>query len=281
MKLKFITMGAFIALATTSISAQGFKVGVEAGYDNVKFTSKEEYTEVDFYYDERESDVDEYENSLNGFHIGPTFNFDFGKDASGLGLKVGLFWQHASGKDFIYEGCENKSEYDEIQEDEEEWCGKWKSVMKHDAILLPIRLSYTYMLNDNFGVYAFAGPKLEIGVNLKNKNVWKDCEDDDVDKYVDIYNYFNGKYKYKEDGKDVTESEDNEDAEADLNRFNIDLGLGFGVTYKNMYVQFSYDWGLLNRCKEKSGGESNGYYKYSWEEKMHNKNMAVSVGVTF
>ena len=78
---------------------------------------------------------------------------------------------------------------------------------------VPIKAKYYFPLNNEFNLFALAGPTLALGLSATNK--------------------YNGQ------SKDLYDS--------DLKRFDIKFGLGAGICY-NDQIEFrlGYDWGLLN-----------------------------------
>ena len=126
--MKKITLFLAMALATLSVSAQGVKVGAEAGYDCVIETVK----------------MGGYKGSgsINGFHVGPVFHFGFSEN---LGIKSGLLYHYAA--------------------DGVKVLGEKTSTRMH-TLQIPVQFAYTYNFSDNFGIYGFAGPKFDIGIAL-------------------------------------------------------------------------------------------------------------------
>ena len=126
--MKKITLFLAMALATLSVSAQGVKIGAEAGYDCVIETVK----------------MGGYKGSgsINGFHVGPIFHFGFSEN---LGIKSGLLYHYAA------DGAKAFGE---------------KTSTRMHTLQIPVQFAYTYNFSDNFGIYGFAGPKFDIGVAL-------------------------------------------------------------------------------------------------------------------
>jgi len=87
---------------------------------------------------------------------------------------------------------------------------------------IPVRLTYTYPVADNFKVFGFAGPKFVYQIAATQKT-------DDA-KAVNLF-----------------------DINPDAKRFDIKAGLGAGVNISNFLVKVGYDWGLLDMSQKVEG----------------------------
>ena len=113
------------------------------------------------------------------------------------------------------------------------------------TLSVPIDLKYAYNFNDNFRVYAFAGPRVAVGVAFYNVAKFQG----ESEKSDDMYG---------EDGM--------------YSRFDLQLGLGAGIQYKRVSLELGYDWGMLNRIKsEYTDGEGS----------MKRNIFTVGLGVSF
>ncbi|MDR1652690.1 MAG: PorT family protein [Prevotellaceae bacterium] len=101
------------------------------------------------------------------------------------------------------------------------------------ALDVPVRVTYTYPISDNFKVFGFAGPKFVYALAGQSKMSFKGV--DDADEEEPIYWY----------GKDKEDR-----FSLDLNPFDIKLGVGAGVNISNILVKVGYDWGMLNAAKK-------------------------------
>lgn len=197
--LKFL-MAAVVVLIAVNASAQ---IDVKVGFVSSNIKEK---------YDGETWDP----GAFSGSKIGVDYNIAL--DTKGFALRPGLNYT------FL-----NKSEKEDGA----------KASMTYHLVNVPVDLKYQYSFNDDFGIYAVAGPRIVVGISAIEK--YKDGSD----KYT--INAYTGKWKEKEDGQ--TESGKDKE-EAYLNRFDIQLGVGIGLQYRAVSLEFGYDWGLLNGLKK-------------------------------
>lgn len=107
------------------------------------------------------------------------------------------------------------------------------------SLEIPVRASYLLDLGV-VGLFAYAGPVFELG--LVNKSSFTIGDNTTTSNY------------YGED--------------ASLNRFDILIGGGLGLTYGQLYLKCGYDYGLLNLSKVDG-------------LKIHNAGLKAGLGVTF
>lgn len=107
------------------------------------------------------------------------------------------------------------------------------------SLEIPVRASYLLDLGV-VGLFAYAGPVFELG--LVNKSSFTIGDNTTTSNY------------YGED--------------ASLNRFDILIGGGLGLTYGQLYLKCGYDYGLLNLSKVDG-------------LKVHNAGLKAGLGVTF
>lgn len=95
---------------------------------------------------------------------------------------------------------------------------------KH-TVDIPVRLAATFPLVNGVSAFAFGGPNFNIGIadNIK----------------VSALGLSSTTNLYSDNDLDIKYS-----------RFDVQLGAGVGLKYKNFGVKASYDWGLLNRLKD-------------------------------
>ncbi|MDR3653878.1 MAG: outer membrane beta-barrel protein [Paludibacter sp.] len=111
---------------------------------------------------------------------------------------------------------------------------------------IPLRLTYTYPLNKNLKIFGFAGPNLNIGLFQNMKITSTQTYDSSNPFYVqprsvDLYNGSDPVYQ--------------------LNRLNLQIGLGGGVQWKKYQLKAGYDFGLNNLNKLSSGNlNQKGWY---------------------
>ena len=202
--MKKITLFFAMALAALSVSAQGLKFGAEIGYA----------------HDIMKMKIGGLKGSdgINGIQVGPVLHYGFDEH---LGIKTGLLYKYAGEKVL------------EIND--------YKTSKRFHDLTIPVQFVYTHNFSDNFGIYGFVGPKLNLGLSYIDRN---------KEEKVYKYNHYNGKAKF--DGEDVSDK----NHEGDTKRFDVKLGFGVGVNFlKNFYGQLSIDFGLLNRIKDNKDAE--------------------------
>ncbi len=258
MKKKFL----LIALATafvTSAYASKVNIGVEAGYDFSHYRMSQETevkgggvtafegiyqysTVIDYISEVYQGDkrVSREKKSvstgrtpqMNGFHVGPTFDVRF-SDRMGLGLRFALEYQFLTTPGQIFD-----------TKDAREINAKVKDVVTYatyqHSLLLPVRLSYTFNLGENWNIWVMTGPELEIGLSSTFNVKYNSRYSIDGKSHIEKYDAYTGKSYL--DGNDITEGE----PQAELNRCNLTWGLGAGFGYKNFNFSVVYDFGLEN-----------------------------------
>jgi len=111
---------------------------------------------------------------------------------------------------------------------------------------IPLRLTYTYPLSKSLKVFGFAGPNLNIGLFQNMKITSSQTYDSSSPFYVlprsiDLYN--------------------GNDSEYQLNRLNLQIGVGGGVQWKKYQLKAGYDFGINNLNKTSAGNlYQKGYY---------------------
>lgn len=150
---------------------------------------------------------------MNGFEIGVDYDIRIAR--SGFSVRPGVFYNYF-GKSTKDQGFTSKERYHFLN--------------------VPVDFKYEFRLGDEWGIYAVAGPKLVIG--MAGKNIYEG----DGDK--ETINVFTGKYEYDVEG-DVEKG----DESAFLNRPDVQIGVGLGVEYDRISLEFGYDWGLMNILK--------------------------------
>lgn len=219
-----------LSLVAMSAAAQ---FSVKAGYANTAFRMKGEESE-----------------STNGFKVGAAY--DIALPVKGLSLRPGV--------DYVFAA------------DIEKRSSLLKTTVMEHSIAIPVDLKYAFRISDSFRIYAFAGPGFSVGLAMPVKYEFSGSFEHfglgDVYGYIshDLYS-----------GETKTNLSDevlntvpfpgymNQDT---YSRFDITMGLGVGVEYKRLFLEFDYDFGLLDR-----------YKKYSGKERRDQ--LAVAVGVTF
>ena len=119
-----------------------------------------------------------------------------------------------------------------------------KSTFTEIALNVPIMANYTYALNRDSKVFAFAGPTFQLGLSSKTHTV--------------------------DTGVLNAESDADHYADGDFNKFNIYVGGGVGAEFAKIVITLGYDYGLMNLY---AGSTENTYY--------HRANLHLGVGYAF
>lgn len=255
MKKKILLIA--LAMASVSLYAGKFNIGVEAGYDFSHYRSKTTVTTYDasnvktkvaetyhhakvidetvkYYENDKEVRKDKKSTStgrlpqMHGFHVGPTFDWRF-SDRMGLGLRFALDYQFLSTAGEIYDKKDTRQLYKD---------NDLKRHTYYHALNLPIRLSYTFNLPQDWHIWVMTGPKFDIGLSFKSTGDALVDDGKTIKKGEVEVNYFSGEVKIN--GK----TRDDDTDENKHERFGCTWGIGFGVGYKNFNFSAVYDFGL-------------------------------------
>lgn len=104
---------------------------------------------------------------------------------------------------------------------------------------IPVRLTYTLPIFWGIKIFAYAGPNINIGLAQTEDVKFTPSVLDPAPTNPLIYPV-TGSYNLYENN---------------LNRFNIQLGAGGGLQWKNYRVKSGYDWGLNNVSRNKNRPE--------------------------
>ncbi|MBO7069861.1 MAG: PorT family protein [Bacteroidales bacterium] len=124
-----------------------------------------------------------------------------------------------------------------------------KTVFTEIALNAPVMVNYTYALNRDAKVFAYAGPTFQLGLSSKSVNNTK------ADTAI---------------GSGSSNSTKDYYADGDYNKFNIYLGGGVGAEFAKVLVTIGYDYGLMNLY---AGSTENTNY--------HRANLHIGVGYAF
>lgn len=118
---------------------------------------------------------------------------------------------------------------------------------------VPVRLIYTYPLSKKLKFFGFAGPNLNIGLfqNLKITSTQTYSTTDPLYIQPRSINVYTGS-----------------DQDYQLNRLNLQIGLGGGVQWKKFSLKSGYDFGLNNLNRLDTGS-------------MHQGGWYVTLGISF
>lgn len=111
---------------------------------------------------------------------------------------------------------------------------------------IPVRLIYNYPLNKNLKIFGFGGPNLNIGLFQNMKITSTQTYPSTSPFYVQprSVNVYNGS-----------------DPDYQLNRLNLQIGLGGGVQWKKYQLKAGYDFGINNLNRLDTGKlNQNGWY---------------------
>jgi hypothetical protein len=104
-------------------------------------------------------------------------------------------------------------------------------------VYVPVDVKYAYDINSSLSVYAFAGPRFDVGLISRST--------DKYDGYKDSSDKYSGERKITYKGETTTVEGDPE-----YKRFDLKIGLGTGVRFKKVSFEIGYDFGLINRYIE-------------------------------
>ena len=93
---------------------------------------------------------------------------------------------------------------------------------------LPLQLQLSFPVDNVLNLFAFAGPNLNFGISQQTINI-TNIGSSEIKTTYDRYK---------------TETDD--DGVYDVNRFDLQLGLGAGAQYNNVQLRVGYNWGLVD-----------------------------------
>ena len=164
----------------------------------------------------------------NGFYAGASFNVALpGGLAVAPGLYASLITNTSEGGVSLFGVSQNS-----------------KSTFTEIALNVPVMANYTYALNRDAKVFAYAGPTFQLG--LSSKTVTENS------------------------GVVTGTSTSDHYADGDFNKFNVYVGGGVGAEFAKILVTVGYDYGLMNLY---AGSTDNTYY--------HRANLHIGVGYAF
>ncbi len=150
------------------------------------------------------------DKSLDGFHVGGLLTYNINDR---FGVQTGLLYSSASGVRVPQDQVHIKK------------LGTWhQTKTEFDALDIPLRVIYSYMLAEEFYIQLFLGPNFNWGLNRKENT-----------------EYFTNDKKYKTNiGKNIYKTDN-------YSQLDMQIGGGIGLQWKGIGLSFTYDWGLLNR----------------------------------
>ena len=152
------------------------------------------------------------DENLNGFHIGPAAEID---------IQGPISLQYA----LMYNYLRNSSEATVVGQTVE-------STTTAHTLDLPIRLTAKMALGEGLNLFVFGGPNFNYAISQKTKGSITGAVDTSIEG-DNIYKdeYASGKKTYSP--------------------FDLQLGVGAGLGFKDISVRVSYDWGMLDRDNRK------------------------------
>jgi len=148
-------------------------------------------------------------DAVNGFQVGPMAEINL---QGNLNLQYGLLYTYL------------KDSYSPDYGLYDTYTGHFLDV--------PIRLKADFPVTNNFSFFAFGGPNFQLGLAQNTEEV---TEFDNGDVLVENFNRYENDY--------------DDNGEPDLNRFNLQFGVGGGIQFQNIQLKLGYDWGLLDLDK--------------------------------
>lgn len=110
------------------------------------------------------------------------------------------------------------------------------------SLNIPVRLNYTLPIFWNMKVFGYAGPNFIIGIAEPMTVTNAKFDNQLTDTYWDI------------------KSENYDNYSRETKRFDIQLGAGGGIQWRQYRVKSGYDWGILNASKIGGYQHNNGWY---------------------
>lgn len=169
---------------------------------------------------------------LNGFNAGFMFQQQLYK---GLVLVSGLQYQFTMNKmDYYHESLGEVDLYS----------------MSHN-LRVPVKFGFSTPFAGNWSFTVFGGPSLDFNVAYTEK-----FKNDDGD-YLQ-FDLINGVCKYDIEGHSDSKTDDEFKK---YNCFDVPLGIGTIVKYKNFGMKFEYEWGMINRLKDNDDDDDDVKFK--------------------
>jgi opacity protein-like surface antigen len=211
-KSLFLLMATALIAGTLDANAQ---LGVKVGYANSASKLKiENFATVS-------------PKSQSGIFVG--VNYDIAL-TNGLSFRPGITYTYVGGKG-VYSSLLGAMDEDfDVLPDIKE---------NDHTLTVPLDMKYAFDVNDDLKIYAFAGPRVAVGLASTVKM--------DADGESMSMNLYTGKEIYKADGETETYKSENG---GPYSRFDLQLGLGAGVQYKRFSLELGYDFGLMNRFRK-------------------------------
>lgn len=148
------------------------------------------------------------DETLNGFHVGPAAELDI---QGPISLQYGL----------MYNYLRNSSQATVFGQTSE-------ATTTAHTLDLPVRLTAKMAIGEGLNLFVFGGPNFNYAISQKTKGDSSGA----IDVSVEGENIYKAEYA---SGKKT------------YSPFDLQLGVGAGLGFKDVSVRVNYDWGMLDR----------------------------------
>ncbi len=233
--MKRILLIALVSVFTTSMFAQ-LHISAEFGYDHNWLVNKS-----------KDLNTGNFSN-YDGFHVGPVLDYYFPK-AKGFGIGTALFYQFAASK---------------IVKDSNQKTKAWSEMHNLE---IPLRVEYKHDINNDWSVFAFAGPVLNFHLDWVDRvrstaSGMKKCKYDT--------HYISGNVVVCD--ADGNKTKDKMDDDNKLSCFDLGLGFGAGASWRQLYFRLGVDFGLVNLSRNSN---------FRKDAALRNHQLKLAIGYTF
>jgi hypothetical protein len=218
--VKLLMAAVLIVAATANANAQ---FGIKAGYVN-------SVTKIQ----PQSGSVTIKSKGQSGFYAG--VNYDIALSSSGLSLRPGVTYTYIGGDSYVASVLSLLYMGD---------ITAMPAIKERDHTLgVPVDFVYGSRLPNGLRLYVFAGPRFDVGLS-SIISIKGDGESETI-------NLYTGEVKLNGQQLDVLDL-----GEGPYTRFNLQLGIGAGIQFRNWSCELGYDFGLTNRLKSdfRDGGE--------------------------
>lgn len=178
--------------------------------------------EAGYVQDWQHSKDNSYPNTyFNGGRLGVTFDFNLPLDFT---IQTGILYSLTYGSNDQH--WRNVSTEDTYRQ----WLHH--DILRHHLVV-PVRATYTQKLWRKLGMYFYGGPQMQIGIAYSDY----------------ITDHLNDATRAWVQSVGVNTVSYDRYSEKQLNRFNIQLGLGIGLQWDNYRLQGGYDFGVNDLVK--------------------------------
>ncbi len=190
--------------------------------------------------------------SVHAGYAGPRWTYKGSEQMHGA--NAGLAWDitlNPAGNLMVRPGVEysfaTKSKDRALEDGSYETLKKVTST--EQALSLPVHVKWAFVDSDDVRLYVFAGPKLGYGLSFNEK--YQFTEAMTAGTYIER-DHYSAKVKSDIDNPAIISSY--EEGGLNFGRLDVAVSGGVGVQYRRLYLEFVYDFGLLNRLKNTPEG---------------------------